>query len=92
MAVPYWEMMEMLFGIMRISVFQQSADKENIVCNHCKHFPICCGPYPVQRNNMIRTTGKVSCMFSLEEKEEKMEREVTKYYREITNHQQTKIR
>ena len=72
--------------------FQQSADKENIVCNHCKHFPICCGPCPVQRNNMIRTTGKVSCMFSLEEKEEKMEREVTKYYREITNHQQTKIR
>lgn len=64
--------------------FQQCADKENIICNHCKHFPMCAGPCPVLRNKMVKESGKVHCMFNETEMKEQMDREVLKYYREIT--------
>lgn len=64
--------------------FQQSADKENIICNECKHFPICGGPCPVRRNSMIRENGKVYCIFeNSETMHSRMEREVIKYYKEM---------
>lgn len=66
--------------------FQQCADKENIICNSCKYFPICGGPCPVRRNGMIREKGIVSCMFEdAKTMQLHMDREVVKYYREMLN-------
>lgn len=61
--------------------FQQSVDKENILCNHCKHLPLCAGPCPVQRNFMIRETGHVQCLFNDQSTmEQRMASEIKKYY------------
>lgn len=62
---------------------QYSAVSENIVCNHCKHFPICGGPCPVQRNAMLRNKGEVSCLFGDDALAEgHMREEVLRYCRE----------
>lgn len=68
------------------SCHQYSAARENIICNHCKHFPICGGPCPVQRNDMVRNHGKVSCLFGDDALAEgHMREEVLRYYKEQEN-------
>ncbi|MCD8301829.1 MAG: radical SAM protein [Prevotellaceae bacterium] len=63
---------------------QQCADKGNIICNTCMHFPLCWGPCPVWRNSMIRQFGKVMCRFSNSiDLEERMNREVISYYEKL---------
>lgn len=65
---------------------RHSAARENIVCNHCKHFPVCGGPCPVQRNDMVRNHGKVTCLFGDEVLAEgHMREEVLGYYKELEN-------
>lgn len=33
--------------------FQYSINKENVVCNSCRHLPMCYGPCPAQRNSLL---------------------------------------
>ncbi len=64
--------------------FQYCADKENIICNNCKHFPLCWGPCPVKRNSMLREFGEVKCMFlNRTEADEKMNEEVKSHYNKL---------
>ncbi|MCD8291101.1 MAG: hypothetical protein LUC91_06325, partial [Prevotella sp.] len=64
--------------------FQYCADKENIICNNCKHFPLCWGPCPVKRNSMLRKFGEVKCMFlNKTEADEKMNEEVKRHYNKL---------
>ncbi|MCD8291447.1 MAG: hypothetical protein LUC91_08100, partial [Prevotella sp.] len=66
--------------------FQYCADKGNIICNSCRHFPLCGGPCPVARNKMLREYGKVSCVFTtMAETEESMNEMVKKYYNKFVS-------
>lgn len=41
----------------RISLFN-----DNIVCNNCKHLPICWGPCPRKMDEMLINEGKITCI------------------------------
>src|SRR5574344_3050699 len=65
-----------------LKCFQYSIIKENIICNKCKHMPLCGGPCPAKRNEFYKfdDNDALSCPF--DDMNEAIERDIKNYVRD----------
>ena len=61
----------------QLPCFKYSIDKENIICNGCRHLPLCYGPCPAKRNEYLSIGALQECPY--DDIDEAIERDIVNF-------------
>lgn len=66
-----------------LKCFRYSILKENLICNKCKHMPLCGGPCPAKRNEFYSKKGNHLLPCPSDDMDEAIERDIKHYVAEF---------